>query len=71
MRTWKIALTGAILGAALILTVVRYGSSASGHAGNPLTDGNSHPATSVVANPIIPASAADKHGWGPVRATDW
>ena len=73
MRTWKIALIGAVLAAAVIVTRGYYGHSVS--TGDALAQ-SLRPVsakTETAAPPIRGAIDVKEagFGWGPVRTTDW
>jgi hypothetical protein len=81
MHTWKIVLVGTVLAAAMIVTMVRYGSNAFERVGgNAITAHaiESRQPISAVPDPITPSkhdrddkTSDSEHGWGPFRTVDW
>jgi hypothetical protein len=81
VHTWKIALVGTILGAAVIGAAIHYSSNPFGRAGGNALAAHgmdSRQPVSTVTNPITPSkvipdsrTSGSEHGWGPFRTVDW
>jgi hypothetical protein len=78
MRTWKIAVIGAVISAALVAAIAHHGSS--GIARGVVTDRTTNPRQQT--QPISPLAfgspgtsdiggRAETEPWGPFRTTDW